>query len=59
MSGGEERSRATREETARRMRRGIRAAQPGVALDEARRRLTPSAVVQLAQLPMPDDTDTG
>lgn len=53
MSAGEESSRTSREQTARRIRRNIRAAQLRVALDEARGRPTPPAVVQLAQLPMP------
>lgn len=53
MSADEESSRISREQTARRIRRNVRAAQLRVALDEARGRPTPPAVVQLAQLPMP------
>lgn len=52
MAAGES-FRISREQTARRIRRGIRAAQLRVALDEARGRQTPEAVVRLAQLPMP------
>ena len=57
MAAGEERPRTSREETAQRIRRGIRAAQLRVVLDEALGRPTPEAVVRLAQLRMPSPID--
>ena len=61
MSAADGEARASREETILRIRRGIRAAQLRVALDEARGRRTPEAGVRLAQrtapnLPSPFDT---
>ena len=53
MSAVDEEARASREETILRIRRGIRAAQLRVTLDEARGRKTPEAVVRLAQLTPP------
>ena len=53
MSAGDEETRTSRDQTIRRIRRGIRAAQLRVTLDQARGRLTPEAVVRLAQLTMP------
>lgn len=53
MSAGHENSRASRTETILRIRAGIRSAQLRVALDEARGRVTPEAVVRLAQLTPP------
>lgn len=52
-SAGDERSPASREQTALRIRHGIRMAQLRVALDKVRGRETPPAVVQLSQLLMP------
>lgn len=52
MTASQER-RPSRAQRARQIRHGIRSAQLRVALDEARGRETPPAVVQLAQLPMP------
>lgn len=49
MVADDDESRASREETARRIRSGIRAAQLRVSLDEIRGRETPEAVVSLAQ----------
>ena len=56
MAAGES-SQTSREQTAQRIRRGIRAAQLRVVLDEALGRPTPEAVVRLAQLPMPSPLD--
>ena len=61
MSAVDEEAQASRKETILRIRRGIRAAQLRVTLDEARGRKTPEAVVRLAQrtppnLPSPFDT---
>jgi hypothetical protein len=53
MSAGDEETRASREETILRIRRGIRAAQLRVTLDEVGGRQTPEAVVRLAQLTPP------
>ncbi|WP_156144197.1 hypothetical protein [Sinomonas humi] len=53
MSAGEERSLPRREQIALRIRHGIRMAKLRVALDGARGRETPPAVVQLSQLPLP------
>lgn len=53
MSDRNEETRSSRELTIRRIRSDIQAAQLRVALDEARGRQTPEAVVRLAQLPMP------
>lgn len=57
MAAGEERPRTPREQTAQRIRRGIRAAQLRVVSDEALGRPTPEAVVRLAQLRMPSPLD--
>ncbi|WP_026537066.1 hypothetical protein [Arthrobacter sp. 9MFCol3.1] len=61
MSGVDEDSQASREETILRIQAGIRAAQLRVAFDKIRGRETPEAVVRLAQrtpppLPSPFDT---
>ncbi len=61
MSAGDDETRTAREQTIRRIRTGIQAAQLRVALDEIRGRETPEAVVRLAQrtppkLPSPFDT---
>jgi len=61
MSAVDDEARASREETILRIRRGIRAAQLRVTLDQLRGRQTPEAVVRLAQrtppkLPSPFDT---
>jgi hypothetical protein len=53
MSADNREARASREETILRIRRGIRAAQLRVTLDEIRGRRTPDAVVRLSQLAMP------
>lgn len=53
MSTLDEKARASREETIRRIRRGILAAQLRTTLDELRGRQTPEAVVRLAQLTLP------
>ena len=53
MSGADQEARETREETILRIRRGIRAAQLRVTLDEIRGRQTPDAVVRLSQLTPP------
>jgi hypothetical protein len=49
MSAGVEETSTSREQAIRRIRSGIRAAQLRVALDEARGRPTPAAVIRLAQ----------
>lgn len=49
---------ASRERIIRRIRSGIRATQFRVALDEARGRHTPEAVMRLAELTMPSPFDT-
>ena len=61
MSAADEETRASREETILRIRRGIRAAQLRITLDDVQGRQTPEAVVRLAQLrppklPSPFDT---
>ena len=61
MSAVDEEAQESREETILRIRRGIRAAQLRVTLDQLRKRPTPEAVVRLAQrtppkLPTPFDT---
>jgi hypothetical protein len=53
MSAEDEEAQASRKETILRIRRGIRAAQLRVALDEARGRQTPEAVVRLSKLTPP------
>jgi hypothetical protein len=53
MSAADEETRASRKETILRIRRGIRAAQLRVTLDEIRGRQTPDAVVRLSQLTPP------
>jgi hypothetical protein len=53
MSAVDEEARASREETVLRIRRGIRAAQLRVTLDDVQGRQTPEAVVRLAQLTPP------
>lgn len=53
MSAVDEEARASREETILRIRRGIRAAQLRITLDEVQGRQTPEAVVRLAQLRPP------
>lgn len=53
MSAAHEETRASREETVLRIRRGIRAAQLRVTLDEVQGRPTPEAMVRLAQLTPP------
>lgn len=53
MSAGDEETLSSRDQTIRRIRTGIRAAQLRVTLDAARGRQTPQAVVRLAQLTMP------
>jgi hypothetical protein len=53
MSGAGPDARASRKETILRIRRGIRAAQLRITLDEVQRRQTPEAVVRLAQLTPP------
>jgi hypothetical protein len=53
MSAVDKEARASREETILRIRRGIRAAQLRVTLDEIQGRQTPEAVVRLAQLTPP------
>ena len=53
MSADNRKSKTSREETALRIRSGIRAAQLRVALDEIRGRQTPEAVVRLSQLKPP------
>lgn len=61
MSAFDEEARVSMEQTIRRIRTNIRAARLRVALDQARGRQTPEAVVRLAQLtppkvPSPFDT---
>jgi hypothetical protein len=61
MSDADQEARASRKETILRIRRGIRAAQLRITLDEVQGRQTPEAVVRLAQLtppklPSPFDT---
>lgn len=61
MSDVDEEAQVSRKETILRIRRGIRAAQLRVKLDELQGRKTPEAVVRLAQrtppkLPSPFDT---
>jgi hypothetical protein len=61
MSATDEEALASREESILRIRNDIQAAQLRVALDEARGRPTPEAVVRLAQLtppPLPSPFDT-
>ena len=53
MSADNKQTRASGEETILRIRRGIRAAQLRVTLDEIRGRQTPDAVVRLSQLAPP------
>jgi hypothetical protein len=53
MAASDDENRTSREQTIRRIRSGIRAAQLRVTLDEVRGRQTPEAVVRLAQLRMP------
>jgi hypothetical protein len=53
MSAGYEEAQTSREQTIRRIRRGIRSAQLRVVLDQTQGRPTPEAVVRLAQLTMP------
>lgn len=53
MSDPDEEARASREETIRRIRRGILAAQFRITMDELQGRQTPDAVVRLAQLTLP------
>lgn len=53
MSAADEKARASREETILRIRRGIRAAQLRITLDEVQGRQTPEAVVRLAELTPP------
>jgi hypothetical protein len=53
MFAGDEEVRSTREESIRRIRQAIRAAQLRVGLDDARGRPTPPAVVRLAQRTLP------
>ena len=53
MSDANRKTRASRDETILRIRRGIRAAQPRITLDEVQGRQTPEAVVRLAQLTPP------
>jgi hypothetical protein len=53
MFAGDEEARSAREESIRRIRQGIRAAQLRVVLDDARGRPTPPAVVRLAQRTLP------
>ena len=53
MSARDHENQSCREQTIRRIRRGIRAAQLRVVLDQAQARPTPEAVVRLAQLTMP------
>ena len=53
MSAPDEEPRASTEETIRRIRRGILAAQFRITLDELQGRQTPEAVVRLAQLKLP------
>lgn len=49
---------SAREAQATKIRRGIRAAQLRVALDEARGRETPEAVIRLSNLKLPEVTTT-
>lgn len=53
MSDADQEARASRQETILRIRRGIRAAQLRITLDEVQGRQTPEAVVRLAQLTPP------
>jgi hypothetical protein len=53
MSDVDHEARASRKETILRIRRGIRAAQLRITLDEVQGRQTPEAVVRLAQLRPP------
>jgi hypothetical protein len=53
MSAADEETRASREETILRIRRGIRAAQLRITLDEVQGRQTPEAVIRLAKLTPP------
>jgi hypothetical protein len=53
MSDADQEARASRKETILRIRRGIRAAQLRITLDEVQGRQTPEAVVRLAQLTPP------
>ena len=53
MSAAYEEARPSREETILRIRRGIRAAQLRITLDEVQGRQTPEAVVRLAHLTPP------
>jgi hypothetical protein len=53
MSAVDEEARVSREGTILRIRRGIRAAQLRITLDEVQGRQTPEAVVRLAQLTPP------
>ena len=53
MSDVDQEARASRKETILRIRRGIRAAQLRITLDEVQGRQTPEAVVRLAQLTPP------
>lgn len=54
MSAVDEEAGASRKETILRIRRGIRAAQLRITLDEVQGRQTPEAVVRLAQLTPPE-----
>lgn len=61
MSARGDENQSSREDTIRRIRRGIQAAQLRVALDEARGRPTPEAVLRLSKLtppPLPSPIDT-
>lgn len=53
MSARDDENQSSREQTIRRIRTGIQAAQLRVSLDKARGRQTPEAVVRLAQLTPP------
>lgn len=53
MSDADQKTHASRKETILRVRRGIRAAQLRIILDEIQGRQTPEAVVRLAQLTPP------
>lgn len=53
MSDANQKTRVSREETILRIRRGIRAAQFRMTMDEVQGRETPEAVVRLAQLTPP------
>jgi hypothetical protein len=53
MSADDKKAKASKEETILRIRRGIRAAQLRITLDEAQGRQTPEAVLRLAGLTLP------